>query len=317
MGTAVDGRADTRPGFGIQLPVQAQSTIFAEEWEASAGAAELVAVTQAAERAGFSYVAVCDHIAIPRDRADAMSTSWWDTVATLSYLAAVTERIGLLSHVATVTYRHPLQTAKQWLTLDALSGGRVVLGVGAGHVEGEFAALGIDFHKRGRMLDEAIDALRGAFADEFTTHHGDFWNYDDVGLRPRPVQPRLPIWVAGSSPAALRRAAERGDGWLPQGPPEGGMSAGIAQLRELRERAGRADQPFVIGGLSGPLYVGEAQWDIGRAVAGSPDEVAAFLRSLVKLGVQQVQVGFRSRDCRELCDQIRTFGAQVMPLVTQ
>jgi probable F420-dependent oxidoreductase len=304
-------------GFGIQLPVQAQSTIFAEAWEATAGAAELVAVTQAAERAGFSYVAVCDHIAIPRDRADAMSTSWWDTVATLSYLAAVTERIGLLSHVATVTYRHPLQTAKQWLTVDSLSGGRAILGVGAGHVEGEFAALGIDFHKRGRMLDEAIDALRGAFADEFTSHHGRFWSYDEMGLRPRAVQARLPIWVAGSSPAALRRAAERGDGWLPQGPPEGGMSAGIAQLRRLREQAGRADQPFVIGGLSGPLYVGEPRWDIGRAVAGSPDEIAAFLRSLVKLGVQQVQVGFRSRDARELCDQIRTFGAQVMPLVAE
>jgi probable F420-dependent oxidoreductase len=309
--------ADGPVGFGIQLPVQAQSTIFAEAWEASAGAGELVAVTQAAERAGFGYVAVCDHIAIPRERAEAMSTSWWDTVATLSYLAAVTERIGLLSHVATVTYRHPLVTAKQWLTLDNLSGGRAVLGVGAGHVEGEFAALGIDFHKRGRLLDEAIDALRAAFADEFTTHHGDAWSYDEMGLRPRPVQSRLPIWVAGSSPAALRRAAQRGDGWLPQGPPEGGMSAAIARLGELREQAGRAEEPFVVGGLSGPLYIGEPRWDIGRAVAGSPDEIAAFLRSLVRLGVQQVQVGFRSRDCRELCDQIGTFGAQVMPLVRQ
>lgn len=302
-------------GFGIQLPIQAQSTLFAEEWEVSAGVGELVAVARAAERAGLSYVAACDHVAIPKDRADSMGITWWDTVATLSYIAAATERIGLLSHVATVVYRHPLQTAKQWLTLDRLSGGRALLGVGAGHVEGEFAALGVDFHRRGRMLDEAIDALRAAFADEFTSHHGDTWSYDDMGLGPRPVQSRIPIWVAGSSPAALRRAAERGDGWLPQGPPERGMSAAIAQLRELREKAGRADLPFTVGALSGPLYVGEPGWDIGRAVAGSPEEVAAFLRSLHDLGVQQIQLRFRSRDHRELCDQIRIFGADVAPLV--
>jgi probable F420-dependent oxidoreductase len=302
-------------GFGVQLPIQAQSTLFAEEWEALAGVRELVAVARTAERAGLSYVAACDHIAVPKDRSDTMGTTWWDTVATLSYVAAATERIGLLSHVAAVVLRHPLQTAKQWLTLDRLSGGRALLGVGAGQVEGEFAALGVDFERRGELLDEAIDALRAAFTEEFTSHHGEAWSYDDMGLRPRPVQARIPIWVAGSSPDALRRAAERGDGWLPQGPPEGGMSAAIAQLRQLRERAGRAHLPFTVGAQSGPLYIGEPGWDIGRAVAGSPEEVAAFLRSLHDLGVQQIQLRFRSRDHRELCDQLRAFGTDVAPLV--
>jgi probable F420-dependent oxidoreductase len=315
VGSAASAAAAEGIGFGIQLPIQAQSPSFAESWEATASVGELVAVARAADRAGLSYVAVCDHVAIPKDRADAMGTTWWDTVATLSYLAAVTERVGLLSHVSPVGYRHPLQTAKQWLTLDRLSGGRALLGVGAGHVEGEFEALGVDFSRRGRLLDEVIDALRGAFADELTSHHGETWSYDDMVLGPRPVQARIPIWVAGSSPAALRRAAERGDGWLPQGPPAGGMSAGIARLRELRERAGRAGQPFTIGALSGPLYVGQPGWDIGRAVAGSPEELATFLRSLRDLGVQQIQVRFRSRDHRELCDQIRAFGADVAPLV--
>lgn len=304
-------------GFGIQLPVQAQSTIFVEPWELSAGIDQMVTVTRACEQAGFSYVAVCDHIAIPRDRAEAMSSVWWDTIATLSYLAAVTERVALLSHVAAVVYRHPLETAKQWATLDRLSGGRAVLGVGAGHVEGEFAALGVDFRRRGALLDEAIDALRAAFAEEVSTHHGKEWSWSDMAVAPRPVQEHVPIWVGGSSPAALRRAALRGDGWLPQGPPEGGMSAGIATLRKLRADAGRSDEPFVIGALSGPLYVGEPRWDIGRAVAGSAEEVAAFLRSLRDLGVNQIQVRFRSRDLRELCDQIRLFGTQVAPLVRE
>ncbi len=307
--------AEDAVAFGIQLPVQAQSTLFAEDWEASAGVDELTSIARVAEQSGFDYVAVCDHVAIPEDRAPAMRTTWWDCIATLSYLAAVTQRVRLLSHIYVLPYRHPLMAAKQWMTLDALSGGRAILGVGAGHVEGEFAALGVDFTRRGALLDEAIDALRAAFGGEFSSHRGAAWSYREMGVAPRPVQRRLPIWVGGSSPAALRRAAERGDGWLPQGPPEGGMSAGIARIRVLREQAGRAGQPFTVGALSGPLYVGDPGWDIGRAVHGPPEQVAGFLRVLAGLGVDQIQVSFRSRDVHELHDQLRAFGAEVAPLV--
>jgi hypothetical protein len=205
--------------------------------------------------------------------------------------------------------------AKQWTTLDALSGGRAILGVGAGNVSGEFAALGVDFARRGELLDEALDALSAAFADEYSSHHGPTWSYREMGIAPRPVQDRIPIWVGGSSRAAMERAASRGDGWLPDGAPEGGMSAAVALIRSRRELAGRADEPFTIGGLSGPLYVGEPTWDIGRAVTGSPEQVAGFLRALAVLGVNQIQVAFRSRDAHELYDQIRVFGAEVAPLV--
>ncbi len=300
--------------FGMQLPVQSQSALYAQPWEASAGVAEIVRVAQACEAAGFSYVAVCDHVAIPRANAEAMSTSWWDTIATLSYLAAVTERVRLLSHVYVLPYRHPLLVAKAWATLDALSGGRAILGVGAGHVAGEFAALGVPFQERGRLLDEAIDAVRAAFSDEFPTHEDERWRFADVGQRPRPVQEPLPIWVGGSSKPAMRRAAERGDGWLPQGPPEGGMEAGIAFVRAHRA-ATRGDVPIVIGSLSGPLYVGEPLWETGRCVRGGPDKIATYLRTHRDLGIDQVQVAFPSRSADELCDQIAAFAADVTPLV--
>jgi probable F420-dependent oxidoreductase len=309
----IDAEGDV--SFGIQLPIQAQSTLFAEGWEAQAGVDELASITRIAEHAGFDYVAVCDHVAIPKDDAPAMATTWWDCISTLSYLAAITHRIRLLSHVYVLPFRHPLMAAKQWMTLDALSDGRAILGVGAGHVEGEFAALGVDHARRGALLDESIDAVRAAFDGEYASHAGTTWSYDEMGLSPRPVQQRLPIWVGGSSPAALQRAAERGDGWLPEGPPEGGMSAGIARLRELRARAGKADEPFTVGALSGPLYVGEPRWDIGRAVHGSPEQIAGVLRVLAGLGVDQIQVTFRSRDVHELYDQLRVFGAEVAPLV--
>lgn len=300
--------------FGLQLPVQSQSTLYVQPWEADAGTAELVAVARACEDAGFLYVAACDHVAIPAEKAEAMGTAWWDTIATLSYLAAVTERIRLLSHVYVLPYRHPLVVAKAWATLDELSGGRAILGVGAGHVEGEFAALGVDFDRRGALLDEAIDAVRACLAAEAASHAGDEWRFESMGQRPRPAQETIPIWVGGSSRAAMRRAAERGDGWLPQGPPADGMAAGIDFIRRHRQEV-RGDDPITLGALSGPLYVGEPSWDAGRCVHGPSEKIARYLRGLAELGVDQIQVGFRSRTCDELVEQIGRFASEVVPQV--
>lgn len=302
---------------GIQLPIQSQSTIFVEPWEADAGVAELAAIAQACDRAGFLYVAVCDHVAIPREPAEKMSTDWWDTVATLGYLAAVTERVHLMSHVYVLPYRHPLITAKAFLTLDQLSGGRTILGVGAGHVEGEFAVLGADFERRGPVLEDAIDVVRAAFADEFPDVDTATWSAHDVGLRPRPVRPGgPPIWVGGSSPAAIRRAAERGDGWLPQGPPAEGMAAAVERIHAVREKVGRADLPFVVGANVEPIYVGEPDWHVGKwCLSGAPERIAERLRSFRDVGAQQLQVRFRSRSSDELLDQIEQFGTEVLPLL--
>lgn len=300
--------------YGMQLPVQSQSTIYAEPWESGAGADDLVAVAGAAESAGFDYIASCDHVAIPRHLAPAMSTVWYDPVATLAYLAGVTERVRLLSHVAIVGLRHPLVTAKQYATLDHLSGGRLVLGVGAGHVPEEFEVLGADFGRRGEVLDESIDALRAALGpDEFPSHHGKSYDFEGLGQRPRPAQERVPIWVGGSSPAAVRRAALKGDGWLPQGDPRDRLPARIARLRELRERAG-IEAPLTVGAIAEPLYVGRPAWDVGRrTLSGAPEALAASLAAYRAMGVHQIQLRFRCRSRTELIDQVTAFGAEVAP----
>ncbi|MFJ3800385.1 LLM class F420-dependent oxidoreductase [Streptomyces sp. NPDC090088] len=302
--------------YGIQLPVQSQSTIYAEGWEDGAGAADLVEIARAVDRAGFAYLAVCDHVAIPHRLAPAMSTVWYDPVATLAHLAAVTERVRLLSHVAVVGLRHPLLTAKQYATLDHLSGGRLILGVGAGHVAEEFEVLGVDFRQRGPLLDEAIDALRAALgADEFPSHHGKFYDFEGLGQRPRPAQERVPVWVGGSSPAAVRRAALKGDGWLPQGDPRGRLPAQIDKLRRLREDGG-VGEPITVGAITEPLYVGTPEWEVGRrTLSGAPDALAESLRAYGAMGVHQIQVRFRSRSRAELIDQITAFGASVAPLL--
>ncbi|APE22231.1 MULTISPECIES: LLM class F420-dependent oxidoreductase [Streptomyces] len=300
--------------YGMQLPVQSQSAIYAEPWEAAAGARDLVEIARAAEAHGFDYLASCDHVAIPRRLAEAMSTVWYDPVATLSFLAGVTERVRLLSHVAVVGLRHPLVTAKAYATLDHLSGGRLVLGVGAGHVQEEFEAVGVDFARRGAVLDETMDALRAALgAEEFPEHMGERFAFKDLGQLPRPAQERVPLWVGGSSPAAVRRAALKGDGWLPQGDPREQLAERIQQLLRLRADAGIAE-PITVGAIAEPLYVGTPGWPVGRrTLSGSPEELAASLRAYGEMGVHQIQVRFRSRSRTELIDQMAAFGTEVAP----
>jgi probable F420-dependent oxidoreductase len=316
MGAAVQVVPPGRLVWGLQLPVTAQSTVFAAPWEATAGVPEILRVARACDEHGFFYVAVCDHICVPREQAKAMSTIWYDCVATLGFLAAATRRVRLMSYVYVAPYRHPLMTAKAFATLDALSGGRVILGVGAGHLQGEFETLGVDFKRRGALLDEAIDVIRAAFTHEYPEHSGTIWNVHDRGQQPRPVQqPRPPIWVGGSTKGALRRAAERGDGWLPQGVPEMGMPAAISLVRERRVRV-HGDRPIEIGMNSPWLYVGTPAFDPGpNTRSGSGAELAEIFRAMKGLGVNHCGVRFRSRSCDELVDQIAAFATEVGPLI--
>jgi probable F420-dependent oxidoreductase len=305
-----------RTVFGMQLPVQSQSTIYVQPWESSAGPAEIAAVARACEEAGFFYVAVCDHTFIPDRLASAMGATWYDTVATLGWLAGVTSRIHLLSHVYVAALRHPLRAAKEFATLDRLSGGRVICGVGAGHVREEFDLMGPPFEQRGKAADEAVRALARGLSSPNPTLEGPRWPANEVVIGPGPVQsPRPPIWVGGSSPAALRRAARLADGWLPQS--LGADPSLLDELRRLRREL-RGDAPIDIGGISDVLYVGTPPDGLTlprSTVHGPAEQVAEALRSFPEAGVGQVQVRFPARSVNELCDQIAAFGSEVAPLV--
>ncbi|HXQ43590.1 MAG TPA: TIGR03619 family F420-dependent LLM class oxidoreductase [Acidimicrobiales bacterium] len=302
--------------YGIQLPIQSQSTIYCEDWEPSSGPAELARIARQADESGFFYVAVCDHTFIPRLLATAMSTTWYDTIATLGWLAGITSRVRLMSHVYIASLRHPLRAAKEFATLDLLSGGRLVIGVGAGHVLEEFALLGPEFAERGRALDESIDAIAAALVDEFPELPGPRWPATDLGVGPRPVQrPRPPIWVGGSSRPALRRAAARGDGWLPQTAKRAELKTQVAELLELRKELG-GGAPIAIGALAGTFHVGEPSWELPRGtVSGSPERIAEDLAEVTALGCSHLQLRFPSRSVEEMCDQMAAFGEQVGPLL--
>jgi alkanesulfonate monooxygenase SsuD/methylene tetrahydromethanopterin reductase-like flavin-dependent oxidoreductase (luciferase family) len=205
--------------------------------------------------------------------------------------------------VFNLSYRHPLVSAKSFATIDYISNGRAIIGVGAGHVEKEFAALDVDFTKRGPLTDEALRVLDRVLTDGAI---------DGVQLEPRPVQrPRPPMWVGGSAPAAVRRAARLADGWLPQGTP-------LEQMPEMVSvyRAERGDETGDIGAISEWLYVGDPAWDVNRpCVSGKPEQLADTLNRWAAVGVNHLQVRFPSRGVEELADQVTAFGEQVGPLL--
>lgn len=302
--------------WGLQLPVQSQSTAFVQPWEANAGAAELVGMAQAADRAGALYIGVCDHVGVPRPADEKMSATWYDTIATLGWLGAVTERVRLLSHVYVLPYRHPLVTAKAFQTLDHLSGGRAILGAGAGHLESEFNFLGVDFETRGRQLEETIPVLRAAFAEAYPTV-GGLGAEVGIGMLPRPAtEGALPIWIGGSSKVAIRRAALLADGWLPQGPPKMGTSNAIAFIHSEREAAG-LPEAFDVGVTGGPVFVGEPEFEVEEfTIRGSAEQIAERLRKFPARGINQIQLRFLGVDAAQVCDQIERFGAEVAPLLT-
>lgn len=291
--------------IGTQLPIQSQSSLYVAEWEKTATPADLGAIARAAEAAGFFYVAACDHVAIPRDRADAMGLWWQDTFTTLGWLAAVTERVALLSHVYVLAYRHALVASKGFSTLDYLSDGRAIAGIGAGHVEGEFDTLGVSFAERGRITDERLPELAAALENTYV---------DDMGALPRPVQtPRPPIWIGGSGKPALRRAA-RYEGWLPQGP---ATPEAIAYIREQREANGTADQPFAVGHVLIPfLHVVEGAEVRDGDISGSPAQIAEAIDANTPPGVNQLQVRFRATSAQHMVEQVVAFGEQVAPMLS-
>jgi probable F420-dependent oxidoreductase len=305
--------------YGMQLPIQSQSSMYVAEWETRAGPEELARIARVADESGYFYLGVCDHTAIPRRLADAMSTVWYDTTATLGWLAALTTRTHLLSHVLILAQRHPLRAAKELSTLDHLSGGRLIVGVGAGHVPEEYELLTGQFAERGRHTDEAVSALALAFTAEFPELPGPRFPASGMGVAPRPVrQPRPPIWIGGSSPAAIRRTAALGDGWLPQGTRRRDLPEQIARLRALRAEL-RGGAPLDIGTIVEPIFLSAVRpgWDLpGYVLQGGAEEIASSLRELVAMGVNHLQVRFMARSVEEYCDQTAAFGAEVGPLLT-
>jgi probable F420-dependent oxidoreductase len=254
-----------------------------------------------ADRLGFESVWLPEHLVFATDLSTATypgtgepgikpATPLFDAPAYLCALAAVTERVRLGTAVYLYGLRHPFVAARAFATLDQISGGRAVVGVGAGWYEGEWIAAGVDFATRGRRLDEAIEVSRRLWSEPAVEHHGEFFDFPEVAFEPKPVQDRLPIIAGGESGAALRRAATLCDGWISMPQTLDGARPQIERLRALRKAAGREGEPFEI--------------TVHAYELSGPDEIAEW----EALGVDRLIVRPWSRT-REAADKLAEFAA--------
>ena len=201
----------------MSTPVVVQVPGSASAWEADAGIAELARIAATADDLNFDFLTCSEHVAIPTADAATRGAVYFDPLATLSFLAARTTRIRLATSVLVLAYHHPLQIAKQFGTLDAISDGRLVLGVGIGSLEAEFDLIGASWRRRSSRADDAIRALRASLSEPEPVYDGPSYSYAGVTVRPHAVQSHVPIWVGGRSIHSLRRAVLLADGWMPFG----------------------------------------------------------------------------------------------------
>ena len=310
--------------FGCSLPTRG----------AMSSPESLRSLAQRAEDLGFDSVWVSDHIILPRhieslypyavDGAPTFQPDdpYYEPLAALSFLAGCTQRVRLGTHVLILPFRNPVVTAKMLATLDVLSGGRLILGVGVGWMEEEFEALGLDtFHQRGEVTDEYIQLYKELWTKDEPVFNGKHYQISGSGFQPKPVQkPHPPIWIGGHTGPAIRRAAKYGDGWMPIGlrPPailEPEELAGkIARLRTLTGQAGRPEDAVEVTFSTDVLFDNIAG-PSRRMVSGRPEQIAGDLRQYQDLGVQSFIISFPAQGVDEQRELMERFSREVMPLI--
>ncbi|MCV7425200.1 LLM class F420-dependent oxidoreductase [Mycobacterium montefiorense] len=222
-----------RAKLSVSTPVVITMPQLSADWERDASIEELTQIAEAADRLGYYHLTCSEHVALPAIEHQRRGMSYWDPLATLGYLAARTQRIRLATNVLVLAYHHPLEIAKRYGTLDKVSNGRLILGVGVGSLKEEFDLLGAPFDDRGPRGDDALRALRASLSVPKPAYHGEFYSFDGMVVDPCAVQGHVPIWIGGRTQRSLRRAVTLADGWAPFN----------VTLQQAREWLGRFELP--------------------------------------------------------------------------
>jgi probable F420-dependent oxidoreductase len=247
-----------------------------------------------AEELGFDSIWTVEHVVVPQPHVPYPSSKDGqmpggdnvpipDPLIPLAYAAAITSKIKLATGIVILPQRHPLYLAKQLATIDILSHGRMLLGIGSGWMKEEFEAVGVDFHARGALTDESIQAMRALWTENPTTYHGKHFHFHDVKSLPKPVQAGgIPIHVGGHSPAAARRAGRFGDGFFPTIVNPEKLKEAFGMMRDAAKEAGRNPDAIELTSMAPPkVDAVKAVQDVGvtRVVFGPPSSDPAKLRA--------------------------------------
>ena len=201
--------------LGITTPVVTNVAGGALTWEKDASIEDIGRVAETADRLGYHHLTCSEHIGLPSSESARRGTRYWDPLATFGYIAARTARIRLATMTLVLGYHHPLAIVKRYGTLDHISGGRVILGLGVGSLKEEFDLLGAPFEDRGARGDDALRALRAALPTNQPSYQGEYYSFDGLTVDPCALQPHMPFWIGGRTKRSLRRAVTLADGWCP------------------------------------------------------------------------------------------------------
>lgn len=278
------------------------------------------------EELGFDAVFVSDHVVMPTTVTSrypygssgvigvGADEDVFEPFTVLAYLAGMTSRVRLGVSVMVLPYRHPVLNAKMLATLDVLSGGRLIAGVGVGWMKEEFEALDADYEHRGAVTDEHIQVLTALWTQEEPYFAGRHYRIEGVRSLPRPLQrPRPPIWVGGNTRPALRRAALLGDGWHAVRMTPAQLAGQCETLRRLREEHGVASQGFRVS-VRSSLRVTDAPLTEGRTpLSGTPDQLLADVRAYRDAGADYMVVGASGSSLEETMGHLERFASDVLP----
>lgn len=312
--------------FGFNLPISGPIST----------PANVTRIAQQGEAFGYDYLTLTDHVVLPNLRVPGYPYSEsgeffgegpqrrHEQLTAAAFVAAKTSRIRLVLAVMVVPHRPAVLAAKMLSTIDVLSAGRLVVGIGAGWLQAEFDALvGTPFAERGRVTDDYVRAFRTLWTDAAPRTEATWVKFDEILFEPKPVQkPHPPIWVGGESGPSLRRAAQLGDAWYPIGSNNRHLldtlpryRAGIARLRKLTEEAGR--EPASVALTYRVKRYGEAVPDKAsdgerRLFSGGTADLVSDLRAVRGLGVSAVDIDFERSDAEASIAEMRRFHEQVI-----
>jgi probable F420-dependent oxidoreductase len=278
--------------LGIVTPVFTRVPGTHSSWESGAGIEEAARIAAKADELGYHHVTCSEHIGIPTEVAKVRGFTYWDPLATFGYLSAVTSQLRFVTFVVVLAYHHPMELVKRYGTLDRVSGGRLILGVGVGSLKEEFDLIGAPFENRGARGDDAIRALKASFGKEMPEYHGAYYDYAGFVVEPRSIQTDMPIWIGGRTYRSLRRAIELGDGWAPFGLPVREMAAMLERARGTDEWEARTT-PIEIALQSSILDP-----------IGDPDGTRGRLEHMQEIGTTVVETRVKNDSLEECLDQL-------------
>tara|TARA_B100000700_G_C15060556_1_gene865469 strand:- start:6590 stop:7555 length:966 start_codon:yes stop_codon:yes gene_type:complete len=303
---------------------------------------DILEISTAGENAGFDILAIPDHVVMPRtvapnypysESGDATFATigegnFLEPFALMSFVAAKTTSIKLMTSVIVVPYREPMLTAKLASSIDELSGGRVVLGCGVGWMPEEFSAVGSPpFNERGKVTDEYIDIFRELWTKENPSFDGVYRSFSDLMFAPKPIQkPHLPIWIGGESRPAMRRVVRRGDGWFPSDANPKNPLNTPARFRDTRdklysmaEEEGRDPETIHLAfwAISSAGQGPAIKLDSGerKAFTGSVEEIIEDIEAFKSSGIKSLIFNFLQADCSATLEKIDMFARDILPNV--